>query len=958
MERRLFLISGVCWMMVGAMMLAVPPQVSAQSPEMQELLADANAGAAIVFPGSAARQINCPPGFQPTLQYFDDFEGGDGGWTPTLDWEWGTIVPGVYDNCDTAGGDEPTAAYSGTNVWATNLDGCYTNAGAAHTLTQTFDFSTFTAPVELSLWNWRHVFGSFDYAEIFVNGDLVWSATDSAVYDWAELAIDVSAYAGNPSVTIEFSVYTTTVVNRAGWYLDDVTITSCEPAEGPNISLNKTVGTVSGVCAATDAIAVVSGTTVYYCYEVENIGTVPFEFHTLVDDQLGTLLTDFPWTLNPTDTYQYIESAVIAGASVTNNATWTASDAMAGYAFDDAVSYGWIDITGTGTPLGLTDDGEADVTMPFNFTFYGTTTNLACIGNNGGLLLDSTGCSINAGNGALPSGSVPLGILPFWDDIDSDTGDVYYETLGTEPNRMFVVEWFDRPHFSNTGSATFEVVLYEGTNEILFQYEDLDFGSASYDYGASATVGLNMDATAANQYSYNTAVLDNGMAILWSPVLPAQAMASDSATVDLIDPDIAVTPSFLATAQLSNEITVEQLTIENQGGSDLTWSIVEAAPLGNAVAGGGLNAGPLAAAEAPPVTDGSQIPVANAGEPLDCAAYQDYPGREPAGYADQCLGGVVPNSGQSQSGFGPTDTGYALDIGFVSDNFVTFTLNDFPGQTVVGQNAQAIFGMDFDSTGTILYGFDNDLLSLGTIDTATGAWTTIGPSNPAAGHNLTGLAVDPTNDSMWASSTDGVDSILYTVNPANGALTQVGSMGTTLMIDISINSLGQMYGHDIGTDSIYTIDMATGAATLVGATGYDANFAQGMDFDNDDGTLYIFLYIGGGANVFGTVDLATGAVTPLATDNPTGEFEGAVAVSGVCSNPSDLPWLSVAPDMGTNAPATNTVVDVTFDSTGLTVGIYEAVLCVLSNDPDEPIVQVPVTMDVLIPVELMSIDVE
>lgn len=262
---------------------------------------------------------------------------------------------------------------------------------------------------------------------------------------------------------------------------------------------------------------------------------------------------------------------------------------------------------------------------------------------------------------------------------------------------------------------------------------------------------------------------------------------------------------------------------------------------------------------------------------LDCAAYENYPGREPAGYADQCLGGIATAGGAQQTGFAPTDTGYALDIGFVSDNFVMFTLNDFPGQTVVGQQPATIFGMDFDSTATTLYGLDDTLQSLGTINTATGAWTSIGASTPAAGHTLTGLAVDPTNDTMYASSTDGVDSLLYTVDPATGALTQVGSMGTALMIDISINGSGDMYGHDIGTDTIYTINKATGAATAVGITGFDANFAQGMDFDNEDGTLCIFLYQGGGANVYGTVDLGTGAVTPLATDNPLGEFEGAVA---------------------------------------------------------------------------------
>ncbi len=262
---------------------------------------------------------------------------------------------------------------------------------------------------------------------------------------------------------------------------------------------------------------------------------------------------------------------------------------------------------------------------------------------------------------------------------------------------------------------------------------------------------------------------------------------------------------------------------------------------------------------------------------LDCAAYQNYPGKEPAGYAEQCLGGIAATGGAQQSGFAPTDTGYALDIGFVSDNFVTFTLNDFPGQIVVGPNAQTIFGIDFDSTATTLYGLDDDLQSLGTLDTATGAWTTIGSSVPATDHTLSGLAVDPTDDTLYVCTTDGVDSLLYTADPATGALTQVGSMGTALMIAIAVNGTGEMYGHDIGTDSIYTIDKATGAATVVGITGYDANFAQGMDFDNEDGTLYIFLYQGGGANIYGTVDLGTGAVTPLAQDSPTGEFEGAVA---------------------------------------------------------------------------------
>ena len=54
----------------------------------------------------------------------------------------------------------------------------------------------------------------------------------------------------------------------------------------------------------------------------------------------------------------------------------------------------------------------------------------------------------------------------------------------------------------------------------------------------------------------------------------------------------------------------------------------------------------------------------------------------------------------------------------------------------------------------------------------------------------------------------------------------------------------------------------------------------------------------------------------------------------VCSSPSDVPWLSVSPTSGTTAPAATTPVAVTFDSTGLAAGTYNANLCIDSNDPD------------------------
>ena len=218
-----------------------------------------------------------------------------------------------------------------------------------------------------------------------------------------------------------------------------------------------------------------------------------------------------------------------------------------------------------------------------------------------------------------------------------------------------------------------------------------------------------------------------------------------------------------------------------------------------------------------------------------------------------------------------------------------------------------------------------------------------------AGGTWTGLSIDPTTNVFYAST--GAN--LYTLNPITCSPTLIGPFNVTggIMIDIAVNPAGVMYGHDIFTDSIYTINTSTGAATLVGLTGYLANFAQGMDFDNEDGTLYIFLYVGTGVNHYGTVNLTTGAVTALASTNPTGEFEGATQTLGLCI-PNDYGWLSTSPISGTTAANSVTPVTVTFDSTAWANGVYTGQLCIRSNDPDNgpgnetSLVQVPVTLTV------------
>jgi hypothetical protein len=68
--------------------------------------------------------------------------------------------------------------------------------------------------------------------------------------------------------------------------------------------------------------------------------------------------------------------------------------------------------------------------------------------------------------------------------------------------------------------------------------------------------------------------------------------------------------------------------------------------------------------------------------------------------------------------------------------------------------------------------------------------------------------------------------------------------------------------------------------------------------------------------------------------------------AGACAAPTDVPWLSVSPVSGSTPAGATTTVDVTIDATGLAPGIYQGFLCVNSNDPDTPLVQVPVDLTV------------
>jgi hypothetical protein len=66
-----------------------------------------------------------------------------------------------------------------------------------------------------------------------------------------------------------------------------------------------------------------------------------------------------------------------------------------------------------------------------------------------------------------------------------------------------------------------------------------------------------------------------------------------------------------------------------------------------------------------------------------------------------------------------------------------------------------------------------------------------------------------------------------------------------------------------------------------------------------------------------------------------------------CDAPAELPWLGLTPASGTTAVGESSEVTVSLDAAGLAAGEHRALLCVDSNDPARPVVEVPVSLTVV-----------
>ena len=362
--------------------------------------------------------------------------------------------------------------------------------------------------------------------------------------------------------------------------------------------------------------------------------------------------------------------------------------------------------------------------------------------------------------------------------------------------------------------------------------------------------------------------------------IPAGALQTDQgdsvfdavATLTVISPPpvIDVDPASISSSQDADQTTTHTLTINNLGGSDLTWSIDETPA---------FNQDPPSFRNINPISAGSVTLTSDAAS---------------GGAARGAFMPLAPTDISQMADNSPGDAGLACnaqDGSYISDNswWRRFYFDEHPQ---VGATANI-------TTVTI---------STGSIDFPGGVPSTI---------NLYTIPHSaPVNTIPLGSLT-----LIGTANfVATGSLQSISVPVTGLVDDTAGKDLVVEWHTDGATGDVFypgANETPETHPTFISSTGCGIAAPQ----------------------TAASIGYPEFHLTMIVTVDNSG-------ASASCSNPSDVPWLSVDTTTGTTPRSASDSVTVSLDSTGMNAGTYEANLCVASNDPDTPMVEVPVSLEV------------
>ena len=646
--------------------------------------------------------------------------------------------------------------------------------------------------------------------------------------------------------------------------------------------------------------------------------------HSLTDNQLGTLLTEVPYSLPPGATVLYSTTAVITQA-VTNVAVWTANDDFDNTAvYTDSATVSVIapqillTKTVSSNPLecGTTDSINVPPISTGNYCFEVHNTGSVTLTTHS-LTDTQLGVLLNNANIVLPPGTTT---------IVSQTAVITNAVVNT-------ATWRASDDFSNLVEATdMASVAISGVNVVLTKTVSAVVGVCStanfvavypgeqvtYCFEAANT-GL-FTLTVQTLIDDNLGTLINAQPIILAPGdthLVSQTITisetitnlatwtawdaygnptvfTDTATALALIPDLAVSPITITLTVGPNVIQPVNLELQNVGTDMIHWTMSE-----------------------------QQVPArVESSSTLGDEVFR-FLSAETTGYS--IMLGVEFANGN----FWVTSGGASN----LEDPNMLLKL-DSSGQLISafpqGNDAAGFGWRDLAYDGNFLYASDAGVITQ--IDLATGlpTGTTIDLVNTGLSLGRA-LAYDPASDHFWVGD---LGSMLYEITRAGTVI--------NAFVNPGVNMYGLAWDYvSPGGPYIWTwSDNPAKATQLNPSTG----LATGTSFTGSTPDDELFA---GGATI--TDELIADKLVLVglhqADDYPVIGYDLAFA-TGQCT-PRNITWLGASPSAGSIDAGNIENVTLTIDTTGLGFGSYQGHLCISSNDPDIPLMIVPVRIDVL-----------
>ena len=194
----------------------------------------------------------------------------------------------------------------------------------------------------------------------------------------------------------------------------------------------------------------------------------------------------------------------------------------------------------------------------FNFNFFGNSYDSVYVHRNGfvtfGEPIKLTYANADDADNEFLS-QQPF-IAPLWDALTIGSGEVTAVTLDTAPNRRFIIEWsgisFDTRTARSVG-LRFQVILYEGSGQVQFNYIKVDADPAANDvnFGKSAWIGIGAGDGGTNvEIGHNQKIIENGTKITFTPPLKGLLLVALPESAEEFDDTFPV--------DVTNEFTLDE----------------------------------------------------------------------------------------------------------------------------------------------------------------------------------------------------------------------------------------------------------------------------------------------------------------------------------------------------------------------------------------------------------------